>query len=99
LIKDTWVRVKIVLIYFTALNKKIMHWYSVYLIVGLITPHHTYQTIMKTRKGRPRPDLGCSATDDDDDDSVYLETVLSMLCNYILILLFCELPGLVWRSC
>jgi hypothetical protein len=23
---------------------------------------------MKTRKGRPRPDPGCSATDDDDDD-------------------------------
>jgi hypothetical protein len=35
--------------------------------VGLITPHRTYLTVMKTRKGRPRPDLGCSATDDDDD--------------------------------
>jgi hypothetical protein len=23
---------------------------------------------MKTRKGRPRPDPGCSATDDYDDD-------------------------------
>jgi hypothetical protein len=34
--------------------------------VGLITPHHTYLTITKTRKGRPRPDPGCSATDDDD---------------------------------
>jgi hypothetical protein len=23
-----------------------------------------------TRKGRPRPDPGCSATDDDDDDAL-----------------------------
>jgi hypothetical protein len=36
------------------------------LIVGLITPHRTYLTITKTRKGRLRPDPGCSATDDDD---------------------------------
>jgi hypothetical protein len=36
------------------------------LIMGLITPHRTYLTITKTRKGRPRPDQGCSATDDDD---------------------------------
>jgi hypothetical protein len=34
------------------------------LIVGLITSHRTCLTIMKTCKGRPRPDLGCSATDD-----------------------------------
>jgi hypothetical protein len=38
------------------------------LIVGLITSHRTYLTITKTRKGKPRPDPGCSATDDDDDD-------------------------------
>jgi hypothetical protein len=38
------------------------------LIVGLITPHRTYLTITKIRKGRPRPGPGCSATDDDDDD-------------------------------
>jgi hypothetical protein len=37
--------------------------------VGLITPHRTYLTITKTHKGRPRPSLGCSATDDDDDDN------------------------------
>jgi hypothetical protein len=36
------------------------------LIVELITPHRTYLTITKTRKGTPRPDPGCSATDDDD---------------------------------
>jgi hypothetical protein len=36
------------------------------LIVGLITSHRTHLTITKTRKGRPRPDPGCSATDDDD---------------------------------
>jgi hypothetical protein len=36
------------------------------LIVGLITPYRTYLTITKTCKGRPRPDPGCSATDDDD---------------------------------
>jgi hypothetical protein len=35
--------------------------------VGLITPHRTYLTITKTRKGRPRPDPGCSAIDDDDE--------------------------------
>jgi hypothetical protein len=34
------------------------------LIMGLITSHRTYLTITKTRKGRPRPDPGCSATDD-----------------------------------
>jgi hypothetical protein len=39
-----------------------------WLIVGLITPHHTYLTITKARKGRPRLDPGCSVTDDDDDD-------------------------------
>jgi hypothetical protein len=38
------------------------------LIVGLITPHHTYLAIMKTCKGRPKPNPGCSATDDDDDE-------------------------------
>jgi hypothetical protein len=37
--------------------------------MGLITSHRTYLTIKKTRKGRPRPDPGCSATDDDDDGS------------------------------
>jgi hypothetical protein len=37
-------------------------------IVGLIAPHRTHLIITKTRKGRPRPDPGCSATDDDDDD-------------------------------
>jgi hypothetical protein len=42
------------------------------LIVGLITSHRTYRTITKTRKGRPRPDPGCSATDDDDDNLVAL---------------------------
>jgi hypothetical protein len=35
------------------------------LIVGLITSHRTYLTITKTRKGRARPDPGCSAIDDD----------------------------------
>jgi hypothetical protein len=40
--------------------------------VGLITPHRTYLTITKTHKGRPRPDPGCSATDDDDDLFIYL---------------------------
>jgi hypothetical protein len=40
-------------------------------IVGLITPYRTYLTITKTRKGRPRPDPGCSATDDDDDTKFY----------------------------
>jgi hypothetical protein len=35
--------------------------------MGLITPHHTHLTITKTRKGRPRPDPGCSAAADDDD--------------------------------
>jgi hypothetical protein len=35
------------------------------LIVGLITSHRTYLTIMKTRKGRSRPNPGCSATNDD----------------------------------
>jgi hypothetical protein len=44
------------------------------LIVGLITPHHIYLTITKTRKGRPRPDQGCSATDDNDDDDVERRT-------------------------
>jgi hypothetical protein len=34
------------------------------LIMRLITSHRTYLTITKTRKGRPRPDPGCSATDD-----------------------------------
>jgi hypothetical protein len=34
------------------------------LIVGLITSHRTHLTITKTRKGRPRPDPGCSATDE-----------------------------------
>jgi hypothetical protein len=38
------------------------------LIVGLITPYRPHLTITRTRKGRPRPDPGCSATDDDDDD-------------------------------
>jgi hypothetical protein len=38
------------------------------LIVGLITSHRTYLTFTKIRKGRPRPDPGCSATDDDDVD-------------------------------
>jgi hypothetical protein len=43
--------------------------------VGLITPHHTYLTITKTHKGRPRSDPGCGDTDDDDDDSTeYKET-------------------------
>jgi hypothetical protein len=36
------------------------------LIVGLKTSHRTYLTITKTRKGRPRPDMGCDVTDDDD---------------------------------
>jgi hypothetical protein len=36
------------------------------LIVEPITPYRTHLTITKTRKGRPRPDPGCSATDDDD---------------------------------
>jgi hypothetical protein len=35
------------------------------LILGLITPHRTNLTITKTRKGRPKPDPGCSDTDDD----------------------------------
>jgi hypothetical protein len=35
--------------------------------VGLITPHRTNLTITKTCKGRPRPDPGCSATDDDEE--------------------------------
>jgi hypothetical protein len=39
------------------------------LIVGLITPHSTYLTITKPRKGRPRPDPGCSAIDDDDNNT------------------------------
>jgi hypothetical protein len=34
--------------------------------VGVITPHRTHLTITKPRKGRPRPDPGCSATDDDE---------------------------------
>jgi hypothetical protein len=42
------------------------------LIVGLITSHRTYLTITKTRKGRSRPDPGCSATDDDDDDDAFM---------------------------
>jgi hypothetical protein len=33
--------------------------------VGLITPHRTYLTVTNARKGRPRADPGCSATDDD----------------------------------
>jgi hypothetical protein len=41
------------------------------LIMGLITPHRAYLTSTKTRKGRPGPDPGCSATDDDDDDGHY----------------------------
>jgi hypothetical protein len=36
-------------------------------IVGLKTSYPTYLTITKTRKGRPRPDPGCSATDDDEN--------------------------------
>jgi hypothetical protein len=40
-----------------------------------ITPHRTYLTITKTRKGRPRPDLGCSAIDDDDDSIVAHQTI------------------------
>jgi hypothetical protein len=40
------------------------------LIVGLKTPHHTYLTITKTRKWRPRPGLGCNATDDEKSRSV-----------------------------
>jgi hypothetical protein len=39
------------------------------LIVGLIISHRTNLTITKTRKGRPRPDPGCRATDDDDDST------------------------------
>jgi hypothetical protein len=42
--------------------------------VGLITPHRTYLTITKARKGRPRPGPGCSVT---DDDGVYVLTLLN----------------------
>jgi hypothetical protein len=44
--------------------------------VGLITPHRTYLTITKTRKGRPRPDPGFSATDDDDGCLFVQESIL-----------------------
>jgi hypothetical protein len=39
---------------------------KIYSFNCLGTSHRTYLTIAKTRKGRPRPDPGCCATDDDE---------------------------------
>jgi hypothetical protein len=50
------------------------------LIMGLITPHRAFLTITKTRKGRPRPDPGCSATDDDDDFFLLWSKPISRRC-------------------
>jgi hypothetical protein len=52
------------------------------LIVGLITPHRTYLTVTKTRKGRQRRGPGCSATDNDDEHhSISVKKFLTVLMN------------------
>jgi hypothetical protein len=52
------------------------------LIVGLITSHLTYLTITKIRKGRPRPGLGCRATDSDDYHTKFPCPTLDRLCCF-----------------
>jgi uncharacterized protein YuzE len=55
--------------------------------VGLITSHRTYLTITKTLKGRPRPDPGCSATDNDLKEREHLRDLSE---NGIIISISCE---------
>jgi hypothetical protein len=50
-------------------------------IVGLITSHRTSLTIAKNRKGRPSPDPGCCATDDDVKLKPKLRSVLGDKCK------------------